>query len=182
MKRKILVASLFIMFSFSCFILAQDKEFISYKIDGKKYNLDNVTLQYHNGEEWVSVHGSKIERIELGSGLSRYFREIEVSIGMNITGDEQALVGKHEAAKSDEMPVSLTWYEWIDKKKKELKVFYIHQDDSGESTSIFTVIFENFGPAGSMVQGTFSGKLVDDEGKVYQITEGKFAVKRTDVE
>ena len=37
-----------------------------------------------------------------------------------------------------------------------------------------------FGPPGSIVTGTFSGKLYDEDGKLHEITDGVFSVPRVD--
>ena len=182
MRFKLLAAVTLFIFSLPIFLLGQDKAFVSYKVDGKEFYFTEGILEYHPDEGWGSLKGLKIEKLDLGEYHFPRYGEIEIGIWVDISPDENTLVGKHQAKLSDEMPVSITWYEWIDKEKGEFKEFYIHQDETGESDSIFTLEIENFGPPGSIITGTFSGKLVDDEGIVYQITEGKFAVTRTDVD
>jgi len=79
------------------------------------------------------------------------------------------------------MPVYIEWYEWIDKKEGEIATPYISLDGGNEDVRIFTVIFENIGSPGSIIKGSFYGKLYDQDDKLHEVTEGKFAIKRTDV-
>jgi len=183
MKGKLFVSVICIIFAFSPFLLAQDEGLISYKVDGKEYHVTDAVFEFHPGDGWGSIIGSKTERIDRGAFYIPRYVEVEtVGIWVDIAQDEQSIVGTHEANISDLMPITISWIEWIDKGKREYKESYIHQDDSEEEKSIFTVIFENFGPAGTIIKGSFYGKLVDDEGKVYEVTEGKFEIKRVDVD
>lgn len=182
MKGKLLVTAIFIVFSFSIFLLAQDEGLISYKVDGKEFRFTDAVFEFHPLDGWGSIKGGKVERIKMGGYPFPQYRDIEVGIWVDIAQDEQSIVGKHEANISDLMPISVSWFEWIDKEKGEIKEIYLQQDDSGAEKSMFTVIFENFGPPGTIIKGTFYGKLVDDEGNVYEVSEGRFEIKRVDVD
>lgn len=182
MRGKLSVSVICIIFSLATFLLAQDKGSISYKVDGKEYNFTDAVFEFHPEEGWGSIKGGKTERIKVEGYPFAQYREVEIGIWVDIAQDEQSIVGTHTANISDLMPVSISWLEWIDKEKGQFKDVYIQQDDSGEEKSIFTVIFENFGPPGTIIKGSFYGKLVDDEGKVYEVSEGKFEIERVDVD
>lgn len=181
MKGRLLLTFIFVIFSLFSFILAQEKEFITYKVDGKEFYFTDVMLEFHPDDGYVSIEGGKTEKIDQGPYSYPRYTNIEVEIFIQTLGDEKSMVGKHESNTSAEMPVYITWYEWIDKEKGEINELDIGLDSGDESIMIFTLIFENFGPPGSIVKGTFKGKLFDEEDDLHEVSDGKFAIKRTDV-
>jgi hypothetical protein len=81
------------------------------------------------------------------------------------------------------MPVYVSWCLLRPKEdgRKVMKNFEASLDSKDESL-LFSITFEEFGAPGSLVKGTFHGKLMDGEGKLHEIAEGKFQVIRKDVE
>ena len=68
-----------------------------------------------------------------------------------------------------------------DKSKKTIKNF-LASLDSGEDIMNFAITIDDFGPADSLVKGAFHGKLLDEDGTLHNILNGKFQVIRVDVD
>lgn len=93
---------------------------MSYKVDGKEFYFTDVKLEYHPGDGYISSEGGKTEKIVLGPYSFPRYRDVEVGIFIQMGGDENSLVGKHESNTSNEMPTVISWFEWIDKEKGEI--------------------------------------------------------------
>ena len=78
-----------------------------------------------------------------------------------------ALVQQHQSSSPDEMPVYFGWYEVApdkDKKTIEIREYPASLDSGDEGQMLMRLKIDNFGPPGTIVRGSFSGKLFDEEG------------------
>lgn len=163
---------------------AQDEEFISYKVDDLEFYLTDIKLEYHPDEDYVHIEGTKILKADMGEGRMPRYQNCERGITIECFKKSESYIGTIEAYSSDVMPVYVSWclvLQADEKSRKEIKNF-LASFDSGEEGMNFSITFEEFGPAGSFVKGTFYGKLLDEEGKLHHIKEGKFKITRTDAE
>lgn len=181
MRDRKILGLIIAAFVITGFIHAQEKEFISYKVDGKEFHFTEVKLEFHPDHAYLAIEAGKTEKIDRGPDFFPRYRDYTIAITIELAYEEASLVGKHESKIPDTMPVYIEWYEWIDKKEGEIATPYISLDGGNEDVRIFTVIFENIGPPGSIIKGSFYGKLYDQDDKLHEVTEGKFAIKRTDV-
>lgn len=181
MRNKKTLATIIAVFVITGFIHAPEKEFISYKIDGKEYYIAEVKLEFHPENAYLHIEGGKSEKIDRGPNIFPRYRQAKIGITIELSCDEESAKGKHESNTPDTMPIYIEWYEWIDKKEGEIVFPYISLDGGNESVRTFAVIFEDFGPPGSTIKGSFYGKLYDQDNKLHEVTEGKFTIKRTDV-
>jgi len=164
------------------FSLAQEDQFISYSVDGKKFYLTDVKLQSSGEGGFIHLEGGKIEKVDFGQGYMPRFRDLEIGITIELSPDD-SIVGTHTAHSSDTMPVYVNWYETVkDQDRTEIREILASMDSGDKEKLEFKIAFENFGPKGTLVKGTFEGKLLDDEGNSYTITDGTFAIKVTDME
>jgi hypothetical protein len=162
--------------------LAQQDQFISYQVDGKKFNLTNVKLQSSQEGDFIHIEGTRIDKVDFGEGAIPRYREIEVGVTIEVSLSGAA-VGTHVAHASDIMPVYVSWYEVKkDGSRTDVKPILASMDSGAEDMLEFSVTFENFGPTGALIKGSFSGKLLDEDENAHRIAEGKFAIKRTDME
>jgi hypothetical protein len=162
--------------------LAQQDQFISYLVDGKKFNLTNVKLQSSQEGDFIHIEGTRIDRVDFGEGAIPRYRETEVGITIEVSLSGAA-VGTHMAHSSDTMPVYVSWYEAKkDRSGTNVNSVLASMDSGAEDMLEFSVTFENFGPTGTLIKGSFSGKLLDEDENPHRITEGKFAVRRTDMD
>jgi hypothetical protein len=171
-----------LLFVLPLFSLAQQDQFISYEVNGKKVFLTDVKLQSSEDGSFVHMEGVKRDKVDLGEGAMPRYREAEIGITIELS-QEGPVVGTHVAHSSDTMPVYVTWYELKkDNYGLNLNPVLASMDSGDESALEFSVTFENFGPTGTLIKGTFFGRLLDEEGNSYQVKDGKFAIKRTDME
>lgn len=156
---------------------------VSYKIDGKAFSFKDARLEYSAGDGYLTITRDGTEEVaDPGAPGTK----IEVNVGMSIelTVEEKAVAGVHEAKSGDAMPVYFSWYEIeTDKESQEktIKDVLASLDGEDEKKLSFRLKIDNFGPAGTVVKGSFSGKLVDEDGKVHEVAEGVFAIPREDV-
>jgi hypothetical protein len=153
---------------------------VSYKVDGKPFSFQDARLEYHAGDGYFSLDCERLETVRLPNGSQR-----EVSTGMTIqlAGETESFVGRHEASSPDEMPVYFSWYEQVagkDKNNPQI-VQYLASLDSGDPARMKMLLkVESFGAPGKAVRGSFSGTLFDEQGVLHTISDGTFAVNRTD--
>ncbi len=171
-----------IFLAVSSVLLAQQDQFISYLVDGKKFNLTNVKLQASQEGDFIHIEGTRIDKVDFGEGAMPRYRKTEVGITIEVSLGGPA-VGTHVAHSSDIMPVYVSWYEVKkDGSRTNVNSILASMDSGAEDMLEFSVTFENFGPAGTLIKGSFSGKLLDEDENSHRITEGKFAIKRTDMD
>ena len=156
---------------------------VSYKIDGRAFNFTDGRLEYYKDDGYVSLVAERAEMVEDPSGPEGEKREVTVGMSIQLAKEESRLVGDHRSSTPDEMPTHFSWYEIVpreDKKGKEIRESLATLDEGDESKMYIRLKIETFGPAGSLVAGTFSGKLFDEDGKLHEITDGVFRVPRVD--
>jgi len=164
---------------------AQTSGTVSYKVDGKAFTFKDGRLEYYKGDGYISLVGERVEMVANPSGPEGEKREITVGMTIQLAKGEDALAGEHLSSTPDEMPTHFSWYEILpteDKKAKEIKEYLASLDSGDESVMVLRLKIEKFGPPGSLVQGTFSGKLFDEDGKLHEITDGVFSVPRKDMD
>ncbi len=162
--------------------LAQQDQFISYLADGKKFNLTNVKLQSSQEGDFIHIEGTRMDKVDFGEGAMPRYRGMEVGITIEVSLSGSA-VGTHVAHSSDTMPVYVSWYEVKkDGSRTAVNSILASMDSGAEDRLEFSVTFENFGPTGTLIKGSFSGKLLDEDENPHRISEGKFAIKRTDMD
>lgn len=169
-------------FVLAMFSLAQENQFISYSVNGKKFHLTDVKLQSSGENGYFHLEGIKKERVDFGADHYPRYRDMEVGITVEVS-PENSIAGTHTAHSSDIMPVYVNWYETVKSQNKtEIKEILASMDSGSEDMLEFTVTFENTGPIGTIIKGTFTGKLLDEEGNPYTISDGKFVIKLTEIE
>ncbi len=182
--RRIAIGALLTVFISPALPSAQAGGEVSYKIDGKAFAFKDGRMEYYKGDGYVWLIGERVEMVADPSGPDDEKREVTVGMSIQLAKSENALVGLHEAKSSDEMPSHFTWYEIVptdDKKGKEIRE-YMASLDSGDDRMVLRLKIDAFGPPGSLVTGTFSGKLCDEAGKLHEITDGVFRVPRKDMD
>jgi hypothetical protein len=155
---------------------------VSYKIDGKAFAFKDGRMEYYKADGYIWLIAERVKMVADPSGLYDEELEISVEVNIQIAGKESTYVGLHEARSSDEMPTHFSWYEIVpteDGKGKEIKEF-LASLDSGDEAKVFRLKIDTFGPPGSLVKGTFSGRLYDEDGKLHEITDGVFSVPCVD--
>lgn len=164
---------------------AQTGGAVSYKVDGKAFVFQAGRLEYYKGDGYISLVAERVEMVANPAGPEGEMREVTVGMTIQLAKGEDALAGEHRASTPDEMPTHFSWYEIVpteDKKAKEIKEYLASLDGGDESAMVILLKIEKFGPPGSLVQGTFSGKLFDEDGKLHEITDGVFSVPRKDMD
>jgi hypothetical protein len=164
---------------------AQTGGTVSYKVDGKAFAFKDGRLEYYKGDGYISLVGERVEMVADPSGPEGEKREITVGMTIQLAKSEDALAGEHRSSTPDEMPTHFSWYEIVpteDKKAKEIKEYLASLDSGDESVMVIRLKIDKFGPPGSLIQGTFSGKLFDEDGKLHEITDGVFSVPRKDMD
>jgi hypothetical protein len=184
-SRRIILCALLALVLIPALPSAQEGGPVSYRIDGKAFEIKAGRLEYYKGDGYVSLVAERVEMVANPSGPEGEKREVSVGMTIQLAKGEDALVGTHQANSPDEMPTSFTWYEIVpaeDKKGKEIKEYLAGLDSGDETTMFIRLKIDKFGPPGSLVQGTFSGKLFDENGKLHEITDGVFSVPRKDMD
>jgi hypothetical protein len=165
-------------------IPAQAEEFIIYKVDDLDFHLTDVKLEFHPDEQYIHIEGTKTFRIDLGSDRFPRYQNCESGITIELFKGSESFVGTFQGRSSDVIPVYVSWcllFQEDAETKKKLKNF-LASLDSGDEIMNFSITIEEFGPADSLVKGTFYGKLLDEEGKLHNIRDGKFQLIRVDVD
>lgn len=177
----------FLLVSFLCVlsgpILAQEGDYISYKVNGLEFHLTDVILEYFPDAYYLHIEGIKSFRADLGPDHFPRYKNCESGITMECSQEGDSFIGTHESNSPNTMPVYVSWCLVRQKEdgRKEMENFQASLDSEDESL-LFSITFEEFGPSGSLVKGTFHGTLMDGEGKLNEIVDGKFQVTRKDVE
>jgi hypothetical protein len=167
-----------------CLMAQEEAGTISYKINGKLFTFNNGRMEYYKDDGYFSLTCKKTQWIADPAGTDQ---KLPASVGMTIQypGDEGEFSGTHQANSSDQIPTYFFWYDIVpaqNKKGKALKNMLAGLDSGDENVMVINLTVENFGPPGSLVQGTFNGKLFDEDGKLYRITDGRFSVPRKDMQ
>jgi hypothetical protein len=165
-------------------ILAQNEEFISYKVDNLEFHLTDVKLEYHPDEQYIHIEGTKVFKADMGADHFPRYQNCASGITIELFKQGESFIGKFQGKSSDVIPVYVEWcllYEEKETAKKKIKNF-LASLDSGEDIMNFSVTIDEFGPEDSFVKGVFHGKLLDEDGKLHTIQDGKFQLKRVDVE
>lgn len=182
MYTKKVILGIMVLLVMAIFSQAQEEQFISYSINSKTFSFTDVELQSSGEGGYIHIEGVKTERVDFGENHYPRYRDIEVGITIELSPDS-AVIGTHIAHSSDTMPVYVSWYETVkEQNRTEIKEILASMDSGDENSLEFSITFENFGPKGSLAKGTFKGSLLDEEGNSYTITDGKFAIKVTDME
>ena len=179
MRKGVIVLSVLgVLFAVSG-AFAQD-EFISYTLDGKEVRLTDVKLEW-NADNYITIEGLAKEKVDFGENAYPRYREAEAGVTFQISPEGESFVGTYKAASSDTLPVYVTWYEVV--KKDDLVEISFHQADMDSSVEgqTLTVTIENWGNEGTLIKGTFSGRLNGDDGKLHAVDGGSFAVRRKNV-
>ena len=153
---------------------------VSYKIDGRSYSFQNAVLRCFPADGYLSLD---CERAERGANPARPGQEFFVSMTIQVPGDEKTFAGVHEASSPDEMPVYFGWYEVLpgkDKGQVVVREVLASLDSGDQNVMRRRLSIDAVGPPGAAIRGSFSGKLFDGEGQLHTITDGLFAVPRTD--
>ena len=182
--RRGVVPALAFVLLLSVLPAAPESGAVSYKLDGKAFSFKDGRLDYYKADGYVWLIGERVESVADPSGPPDEKREVTVGMSIQLAKDEKAFVGPHEAKSADEMPAHFTWYEIVpteDGKGKEIKEFMASLD-SGDGRMVLRLKIDGFGPPGSIVTGTFSGRLCDEDGKLHEITDGVFSVPRKDMD
>ena len=183
MKKEMLIFLASILILGSLVSPAQEKEFISYKVDSLEFSLTDVKLEFYPDEEYVHIEGVKLVEVNIGEGRFTRNQNCESGITIQCFKQGESFLGTFEAQSADEIPVYVSWFLLVqnkEKSKKEIKNF-LASLDSGEDILSFSITFSEFGSAGSLVKGTFHGKLLDEDGELHEIRDGKFQLMRKDV-
>jgi hypothetical protein len=176
--RRAVVAFLGSVLILSVLPAAPESGAVSYKVDGKAFSFKDGRLEHYKDDGYVWLIAERAEDVAEPSGPPDETREVTVGVSIQLAKDEKALVGQHEAKSADEMPAHFTWYEIVpteDGKSKTIKE-YMASLDSGDERMVLRLKIDNFGPPGTVVTGTFSGKLCDEDGKLHEVTDGVFSV------
>lgn len=180
-KHIFLLATLLI----SCLLLfpIQGEEFISYKVNGLEFNLTDVMLEYNPDAYYLHIEGTKSFRADLGPDHFPRYKNCESSITIECSQEGDSFLGTHESNSPDTMPVYVSWCLLHQKEggRKVMENFEVSLDSEDEAL-LFSITFEEFGPPGSLAKGTFHGKLIDGDGKLHEIADGRFQIIRKDVE
>jgi hypothetical protein len=183
MKQGLLI---FLFFMFLCIpqtIRAQVEDFISYRVNGLEFYLTDVKLEFHPDEQYIHIEGIKVFKADLGADHFPRYQNCESGITIELFKQEETFVGTIQGQSSDVIPVYVSWCLLVQEDenlKKTLKNF-LASLDSGEDIMNFSVTIDEFGPADSLVKGTFHGKLLDEDGTLHNILDGKFQLIRVDV-
>lgn len=179
MKRGIILLSVLGVLFAAAGAFAQD-EFISYTLDGKAVRLTDVKLEW-NADNYITIEGVAKERVDCGENAYPRFREAEAGVTFQISPEGESFAGTYKASGSDTLPVYVTWYEIV--KKDDFVEIAAHQGDMDSSVEgqTFSVTIENWGNEGTLVKGTFSGKLNGEDGKLHAVEGGKFVLRRKNV-
>jgi len=175
-KVPVLVLS-FVLLTFSSMVYAEET-YATFKIDNKVFKLKDVALEYNATDNFISLRAEKMETVVITTEEGE--EETDMSVGMAFELDlkPKSPEGKYESSSPETIPVSFWWYDM----DNDLNEFYISLDGGDESSRKFAITIDKFGEAGSMVSGSFQGVLLDESGKTYKITDGKFCAKRVDTE
>lgn len=158
-----------------------EDEFMSYTLDGKAVRLSEVKLLRHS-DNYLTIEGELREEVDFGEYSRPRYREAVAGLTFQLMPLGASFVGTHRGNSSDSLPVYLSWYE-IGEEGGVVTIFSWAADMEGSHPEqLFTVHVAEYGEAGALVTGTFSGKLLGEDGKLHEVADGAFAIRRTDVQ
>lgn len=179
MRKTAILVGLFAALALAGRAFAQD-EFMSYTLDGKEVRLIDVKLLWH-ADNYLTVEGVAKEKVDFGENAMPRYREAEAGVTFQISPRGDSFVGTYKGRSSDTIPVYVSWYE-VGKKDTFVEIFaHLADMDSSAEGQTFTVTIGNFGDEGTLVKGTFSGKIKGDDDKLHAVEEGKFAIRRKNI-
>jgi hypothetical protein len=179
MRKGVIVLSVLGVLLSAAGAAAQD-EFITYTLDGKEVRLTDVKLEW-NADNYITIEGVAKEKVDLGENAVPRFREAEAGLTFQIAPQGDSFVATYKTNSSDTLPIYVSWYE-VGKKDGFTEIFAHQADlDSSVEGQTFMVTIENFGNEGTLIKGTFSGKLNGDDGMLHAVDGGRFAVRRRNV-
>lgn len=179
MRKGVIVLSVLGVLLAAAGASAQD-EFISYTLDGKEVRLIDVKLLWH-ADNYLTIEGVAKEKVDFGENAHPRFREAEAGVTFQIAPEGNSFVATYKASSSDTLPVYVNWYQ-VGKKDGFVEISAHQADmDSSVEGQTFNVTIENFGDEGTLVKGTFSGKLNGDDGSLHSVDGGKFGIRRKNV-
>jgi len=183
MKKGLFILSYFLLLCIPQTICAQGEEFISYKVDSQEFYLTDVKLEFHPDEQYIHIEGIKIVKADLGADHIPRYQNCESGITIEFFKQGETFVGTVQGQSSDVIPVYVSWCLLVQEEKKSKKTLknFLASLDSGEDIMDFSITIDEFGPADSLVKGTFHGKLLDEDGTLHNILDGKFQLFRVDV-
>lgn len=184
MKKRLFIVLLFLSLCFLQPIHAQHDEFISYRVDNLEFHLTDVKLEFHPDEEYIHIEGSKSFKADLGEGHYPRYKNCESGITIELFKQGETFIGTVQSNSPNVTPVYVSWclMKKEDETSKKTMKNFLASLDSEEDIMNFSITIEEFGPENSFVKGTFHGKLLDEEGKLHNILDGKFQLIRVDVE
>jgi hypothetical protein len=155
--------------------LAAAQGIITYKIDGEPFSFQDARLEYRPADGYFSLDCERQETVTMGDG-SKW--ETVVGMTIQLAGDAKSFVGLHEVNSPDEMPVYFSWY----RLEEDQILEHLASLDSGDPARMkMTLKIDAFGAPGQTVRGSFRGMLFDEYGEAHTISDGVFAVPRTEV-
>jgi hypothetical protein len=165
-------------------IIAQAEESISYKVDNLEFHLTDVKLEFHPDEQYIHIEGTRIFKADLGADHFPRYQNCESGITIELFKQGDTFVGTIQAKSSDIIPVYVSWCLLVKEEEKSKKVIknFLASLDSGEDIMNFSITIDEFGPVNSPVKGTFHGNLLDEDGNLHNIQDGKFQLIRVDVD
>ena len=184
MKKGLFIVWLFMFLCFPRMIPAQNEEIISYKAENHEFHLTDVKLEHHPDEQYIHIEGTKTFKADMGADHFPRYQNCASGITIELFKQGESYIGTFQGKSSDVIPVYVEWcllHEEGETSKKTIKNF-LASLDSGEDIMNFSITIDEFGPADLLVRGTFNGKLLDEEGTLHTISDGKFQLIRVDVE
>jgi hypothetical protein len=154
---------------------AQGTGTISYKIDGQPFSFQDARLEYRPADGYFSLDCEHQETVS----INRSEWEVSVGVTIQLAGEPKSFVGAHEANSADVMP---TYFSWYRRENDQVLDFLASLDEGDPARLKMRLKIDSFGAPGTMVRGSFSGTLFDAEGVLHSISDGVFAVPRTDVQ
>jgi hypothetical protein len=184
MKKGPFIVLLFMFFCFPQSIPAQADEFISYKVDDLEFHLTDVKLEFHTDGQYIHIEGNKTFKADLGAGHYPRYRDCESGITIEFFKQGESFVGTIQGKSPNIIPVYVSWclMKKDDETSKKTIKNFLASLDSEEDIMNFSITIDEFGPSNSIVKGTFNGQLLDEEGKLHNILDGKFQLIRVDVD
>lgn len=183
--RNIFLGAMSAGFCFSALAAGTPDGILSYKLDGKPFSFKNGAMEYYKADGYISLVAERVTMIPDPTGPKGEKREVNEGMSIQLAKPEKELAGEHRSSTPDEMPTHFTWYKIVpaeDGKGKMIKDFMATLDSGDEKKKFIYLRINSFGRNGSMIQGTFNGRLFDEDGKLHEVTEGVFSVPRKDVE
>jgi hypothetical protein len=183
MKKRLFIVAFLILLGIPLMIHAQAEEFISYKVDDLEFHLTDVKLEFHPDEQYIHIEGIKTIKADLGAGHFPRHQNCESGITIEFFKQGETFVGTFQGQSSDVIPVYVSWCLMRQEEGSSKKTIqnFLASLDSGEDVMNFSLTIIEFGPVNSLVKGTFNGKLLDEDGVLHNIRDGKFQILRVDV-